>query len=236
MKALSAAVCAMLMAASVAMSADLNLHLAVRETGGVARHAEPACGGIPLPWGVYKQNQKFDVLMGQHTLPAQVLPLVVDENGFLRWVLVDTQVDVPANGKVALTLVSASGAAKEATPLKITQAAGGVAVDTGRISFTINRDAPFSLFTTVQAGNKRVAGGGLVSYTDATDESNVKTYQAGAPERIEVYDAGPMPAALSATTRPACGTSPGSPAGRGRARCTSSTSWPTATPTSRRSG
>ena len=37
--------------------------------------------GVPLPWGTYKEDQKFAVLKDGKAIPAQVLPLVVDDHG-----------------------------------------------------------------------------------------------------------------------------------------------------------
>jgi len=116
-----------------AMSADMDLKLTVSEVGGVARQAEPACGGVPLPWGQFKKDQPFTVMSGGKAVPAQVLPHVVDEKGFLRWVLIDTQVDVPASGKVELTLKTGKSSAKPAKALKANLSDKGVVVDTGAI-------------------------------------------------------------------------------------------------------
>ncbi len=191
------------LAATVSMAAagELSVKLTVTEAGGAERKAEPACGGVPLPWGVYKKDQQFAVLKDGAAIPAQVVPLVVDGKGYLRWVLVDTQLDVPAKGKVELTLSSAGAPKAPETPLKVESTGDGVTVDTGRIRFTIGKSAPFSLFSSVEAGGKKVAGGGEVSYTDISNTEDVKTCKAGAPKSIEVYDAGPMRATVKAAGR-----------------------------------
>jgi hypothetical protein len=175
---------------------ELQIKLTVSEAGGVARKGEPACGGIPLPWGKFKKDQEFTVLAGGAAIPAQVIPLVVDAKGYLRWVLIDTQIDVSAKGKTELTLKTGKSSAKPAVPLKVDLAAGGVTVNTGKIKFTISKGAAFSLFTNVEVGGKKVAGGGSASYTDITNKEEVKTYKAGAPTSIEVFEAGPMRATV----------------------------------------
>lgn len=184
------------LAAFGALAAGLPLTLTVREPAGAARSAEPVSGGIPLPEGVYKQDQSFKISAAGKELPAQVLPLVVDAQGFLRWVLVDTQVDLPADGQVELQLAAGESRMRPAVPLRVSADADGVAVDTGKAAFTISKSKPFSLFTTVTVNGKSVAGGGEAFYVDATDQAAVKRCVAEAPDTIEVHDAGPLRATL----------------------------------------
>jgi hypothetical protein len=125
----------------------------------------------------------------------------VDEKGFLRWVLVDTQLDVPAKGKVQLVLSAGKSSAKPASPLKVGKGSDGVSVDTGKIKFTVSKGAPFSLFSTVESGGQKVLGGGAASYTDITDKEEAQSYTAGPPSLIEVYEAGPMRATLKVLGR-----------------------------------
>ncbi len=182
-----------------ALAGELDVALTVEEPAGAARQACPVSGGVPLPWGRFKKDQAFGLFDGGRQVPAQVLPLVVDGQGFLRWVLVDTQVDLPAGGRKDLVL--RSGAAPVAPPvaLKVEQNADGVTVDTGKVRFTIARNKPFSLFSSVEAGGKPVVTGGAASYTDSTKEDAVKACAAAAPSSIEVTDAGPMRATIKVT-------------------------------------
>ncbi len=184
------------LAVPAVLAGELELKLTVEEPSGVARKAEPACGGVPLPAGVYKQDQAFKVTSGGKELASQVLPLVVDEKGFLRWVLIDTQVDVAAKGKLELVLSTGKASVAPEKPLKVTSGADGVSVDTGAVSFTISKTKPFSLFTTASCGGKQVIDGGSATYSDATDKADVKTSTAVAPTSIEVFESGPMRATV----------------------------------------
>ncbi|MHC4914600.1 MAG: exo-rhamnogalacturonan lyase family protein, partial [Planctomycetota bacterium] len=167
------------------------MKLTVTEPAGAARKSEPVCGGVPLPWGVYKKDQAFSLHDGGREVPAQVLPLVVDEKGFLRWVLVDAQVDLAAKGRKELTLRAAKGSAKPASALKLAEAGGGVTIDTGKVKLSISKSAPFGLFSKVEAGGKALVSGGEVSYTEGG-----KTYRASAPKSVEVEYSGPMRATV----------------------------------------
>jgi len=84
-----------------------DLKLTVEEPSGVARKAAPATGGIPLPAATFRKDQSFAVFSGGAEVPAQVLPLVVDERGFVRWLLVDLQADLAAREKKEFTLKAA---------------------------------------------------------------------------------------------------------------------------------
>ncbi len=180
--------------AGSALAGELNVKLTVREPAGVARKSAPARGGIPLPWNTFKKDQEFTVSSGGAAVPAQVLPMVVDKQGYLRWVVVDAQVDLSAKGQAQLVLTAGKSAAKPASPVKLDLGAEGATVDTGKIKFAISKGKPFTLFTTVEAGGKPVTAGGEVSYTDATlpDAGKWKKYVAGKPEVIEASYAGPM--------------------------------------------
>ncbi len=173
-----------------------ELPLTVTETAGVSRTNEPASGGVPLPWGTYKQDQDFAVLQNGKEIPAQILPLVVDENGCLRWILVDTQLNVAAGEKTGLILTTEAEGKKPATPLAVTKTDGGVRVATGVITFSISKEKPFSLFTSVEKKGKRIIDGGSARYTDSTNLDAIASYTAAPPQTIEVFDAGPMRATV----------------------------------------
>ncbi|MGQ9663209.1 MAG: exo-rhamnogalacturonan lyase family protein [Kiritimatiellia bacterium] len=178
-----------------AATQGLEISLTVEEPAGVARISEPVSGGVPLPWGQFKKDQSFALFEGSTEIPVQVLPLVVDEKGFLRWVLLDFQTTLAAREKKTFVLKTTQGQAVHPSPLKVTQRAGSVVVDTGKISFTVDGAAPFGLFSSVAlssaqgAPSKILVRGGEVTYTDAFDG---KTYKADKPSQIEVEYAGPL--------------------------------------------
>jgi len=188
----------------------LEVRLSVTEPAGVPRRAEPISGGIPLPKGRFTAGRAFALFEGDREVPLQVLPLVIDEKGFLRWILLDFQADLAPNEAKAFTLKSVGGPATLTRPLKVTRD-GGVTVDTGRIRFTIADDRSFSLFTSVAAHavvepppwpgspahmvapGRVVVAGGEVSYTDGLSG---KRYVGDKPTSIEVEYAGPLRATV----------------------------------------
>ena len=172
----------------------LDVPITVTEPAGVARPASPVSGGIPLPQGQFRKDQPFGLFdAAGKEVPLQALPLVVDEKGFLRWVLLDFQTDLKPGEKRAFTLRTVKGTAAPAAPVKVTRTDGGVTVDTGAVAFTIAADQPFSLVTSASAGGKAITTGGKVSYTDGFSG---KTYTADKPESIAVEYAGPLRATV----------------------------------------
>ena len=103
-------VCLIVLSAAPAFGAALSLPITVTEPAGLSRVAEPVSGGIPLPQGRYKKGQAFALFDARVELPVQTTPLVVDENGYLRWILLDFQTDLKAREKKTFTLEAAPAA------------------------------------------------------------------------------------------------------------------------------
>ena len=171
-----------------AVAADWQLDLAVTEPAGVERSAEPVSGGIPLPAATFKPGQAFALFDGQTPVPVQANPLLVDKDGFLRWVLVDFQANLGPNATRKFTLRPAAAAAAP-QELRVTDAQDSLTIDTGKAKAVISKTKPFSLFDSVTANGKPALAGGTVSYTDGFSE---KTFAAGPPEKVEIEYSGPL--------------------------------------------
>ncbi len=168
----------------------LEAPLSVAEPAGEGRTAEPISGGIPLPKGATREGHPLCVFRpGGEPVPCQVLPLVVDPDGSLRWVLVDFQDDLAAGQTKRYTLRPGRSTARPPRPIRVTDAASGVTIDTGKVKLTMSRTAPFGLFSAVESSGRRVVSGGRASYTDGFDG---KTYPAARPTSVEAEWTGPM--------------------------------------------
>lgn len=177
-----------------ALAADLELRLSVQEPAGVAQVAAPASGGIPLPKGMFEKDQAFALFDGDKEVPMQAAPMVLDEKGKLRWILVDLQTDLAAGQNRIFTLKTTKPSAAPAKALKVSDNAEGVTVDTGTIKLVFSKTKPFSLFDSVSVNDKQVVSGGQASYTDGFDD---KVYQADKPEKVEIEYSGPMRATVA---------------------------------------
>ena len=182
---------ALLSVASVAGA--LEIPITVEEPLGVARTAEPVSGGIPMPWGQVKAGTPWALFDGATEIPLQATPMVVDENGFLRWVLIDFQVSLNAREKKTFTLKTLPPSAKPQTALSVTDAADAVTIETGKAKIVISRTSPFALLDSATADGKPVLTGGEVSYTEGFDG---KRYTADKPASVVVEYNGPMRATV----------------------------------------
>jgi hypothetical protein len=193
--------CCVVGPAVAAPAAGFEVPLSVTESAGVERLAAPISGGVPLPRGRFKADQPFTVTAEDgRALPAQVVPLVVETDGTLRWVLVDFQDDVAAGATNRYVLRAGGATVAPKTPLRIDSDPTGVAVDTGAIRFGVAKEKPFGLFDSVAIGGKRVVIGGEVGYeqlhgrTGWNDPSpwRRRTLGAGPPDSVKLHHFGPM--------------------------------------------
>ncbi len=203
----------------------------VEEPAGIARDAAPISGGLPLPAGRFAKDQPFAVfrLDGEQPaerqadtsareLPCQVVPLVVETDGTLRWVLVDFQDDVGAGATNRYELRPVRPAQAPRRALKVEDRVTAVTVDTGRLQFTVAKDKPFGLFDALAVDGRPVLAGGRASYTqlhgrsawDDRGEWQSRTFVAGPPQRVTLRYAGPLRVTVEVSGR-----FPGDPAGTG---------------------
>jgi len=171
------------------VSRAVEIPVIVTEPAGVTRSAEPVSGGISLPAGAYRPGTtRFALYDGDAPIAVQSAELVAGPGGFVRWVLLDFQLDIGPGATKRLTLKDGA-AAVPARPLKVTRTATALTVDTGRVVFRVAADKPFGLFENVTAGGRAVVTGGRVAYIDALAD---RRYNADVPEVLEVHYAGPM--------------------------------------------
>lgn len=180
---------ALLLCLPSASGREWQLDLTVAEPGGAARVAEPVSGGIPLPAATFKPQQSFALVAGSTPVPVQTSPLLVDKDGFLRWVLLDFQTDLTGGEVKKFALRPAPSTAAPAQALRVTDAKDSLTVDTGKAQVVISKVKPFGLFDAATAAGRAVLAGGTISYTDGFSE---KTFLAGPPEKVEIEYSGPL--------------------------------------------
>jgi hypothetical protein len=161
----------------------------VHETAGVTRRAWPLTFGLPLPRGLARDAARLRVRAEAGAdLPVQARILSRWDDGSVRWVLVDTQVDTEARQRRDLTVdvLAASAALPKSPPLRVFEESGGVSVDTGALRFAVPR-ARFALLDAGQAAGRPVAGPIV-----ATMQMAGATAVAQPPRRIAVLERGPL--------------------------------------------
>ena len=136
-----------LIAMSASANAQLQVPLTIRNHAGIAQHEAPARGGIPFAKGVLKDGTGARLLdEAGNDLPCRTRPIARWYDGSVKWLLVDSQVDLPAEGELKLTLLldekqTLSGKKQTSRRVTIAQEDGNIIVDTGaaRFSFSTNK-------------------------------------------------------------------------------------------------
>lgn len=117
-----------------------EVSLTVRNHTGVALTAQPVRGGVPFALGELKQAQARLLDAQGKLLPCQARATAHWYDGSVKWLLVDTQVSLPADGQAQLKLVTGAGetpALKRA--VKVEDRADQLVVDTGAARFVFSR-------------------------------------------------------------------------------------------------
>ncbi len=169
----------------------VEVKLTVGNPAKVARKGEAVTSGVPFARGVAKDVSKLCAKLGGRKIPAQFTKTVPWKDGSVRWALLDTQVDLPAGGKVFLTVDDSGASPAPASPVKVDDGADAVKVSTGALDFVVNKKK-FNLFESLKVGGKELVtakGRGLVLIK--TDGGEVV---AAVPDKVALEHAGPMKA------------------------------------------
>jgi hypothetical protein len=117
--------------------AEGRVNLEIVEPAGRDRRGLPVTSGVPLPKGALFVANNAQ-LKG---LPLQARAQSRWEDGSIKWLLVDTQIDLKANEKAQLALLygGRQQAIPPANPLRVTELSGrgGVAVSSGALEATL---------------------------------------------------------------------------------------------------
>jgi hypothetical protein len=194
---------AMAVLASAALgAAQVDVKLVVQEPAGVARVNEPVSGGIPLPMGLVKDPAQLKLVDAQGAeVPAQFSAINRwGQDRSVMWLLVQAAASVPAKGAVTYQLKSGPAAAQTASPVRVSDAADAVTVETGAIKFVVNKKR-FNLIDQawITAGGKEeqvIAGDATGGSALALPNGEIYTSTAAAPKEVVVEESGPQRATI----------------------------------------
>jgi hypothetical protein len=139
-----------------------SVPLQIRDNSGVSRRDWPVTTGVPFPVGAVNDVGQLRLTdAAGREIPAQfsVLSRYGARDNSLRWVLVDFQVDVPANGEVTVHLRNDRPAEAVSAPIRISETSQAITVDTGGVVATISR-RDGSLLQSVSVGGRQVLRAG----------------------------------------------------------------------------
>jgi len=160
--------------------------LTVEEPSGLGRTAHPVTSGVPIPEGVLAEPDTVRLMDEKgKELPLQTQALARWPDGTVKWLLLDFQLDLKANGKRKPTLTFGSGSpskARHRSPVFVRTTADGVEVDSGDLKFPIsNQGLPFAL---------------RAVFTARSTEGNRDGLYTAKAEAIKVEEAGPLRAVV----------------------------------------
>ena len=113
--------------------------LAIRNRTGFDLSAAPARGGVPFARGVLRDVGEAKLLTaGGEELPCRVRATARWYDGSVKWLLVDTQVDLPRDGKIRPRLVPGA-ATPFGRPVTVDEAPDALTVDTGAARFRFSK-------------------------------------------------------------------------------------------------
>ncbi|MHC4916190.1 MAG: exo-rhamnogalacturonan lyase family protein, partial [Planctomycetota bacterium] len=159
------------------------------EAAKAARAPAVVTSGIPFARGVLKDVSRLSVKVDGKALPAQFAKTVPWDDGSVRWALMDAQVELPASGKVELTVTDSGGNPAPASPAKVAESADAVTVSTGPLVVVLGRKKP-GLISSLKVDGKELltsSGKGLVLVKAGGGE-----VLASPPAEVLVEHAGPM--------------------------------------------
>ena len=189
----------MLTATTGVLAAEMSLlttHLSGKKVGA-GDALQPVTWGVPLPRNAVASARQLQLVDGSGKgVPCQFDPVATWDHGkSLQWVLLSFTVDPAKAG--AYRLRYGAGVSAEPAPagLKVTKTAGGYAVDTGALRFTLSEATGFLDGAWLKRGGKEVpvVGRGGGSYLVAAGGKYQGQFGPG-PAEIRVSRQGPLSA------------------------------------------
>lgn len=118
--------------------AALDVPLTITNREAVPRAQQPVTGGVPFARGVLADTSRVRLLRGSSEVAAQFLTTASWPDGSVRWLLVDTQVDLPSSGSAALTLKT-DQAPQSVSGVSYSDSSGSLTVNTGTRQFSFQK-------------------------------------------------------------------------------------------------
>ncbi len=179
------------LAASV--STALEVKLQVTNSEEVAREPALVTSGVPFAKGAVRDVSNLTVSANGQAIPAQFVRTVPWDDGSVRWALLDTQVELPAEGSAELVVSQGGRNPAPAAPVSVEETANAVNVTTGPLALVLSKREP-GFIQSLKIDDREMltaAGKGLVIFQAEGGE-----VIAGPPADVEIEHAGPMRAVV----------------------------------------
>ena len=163
----------------------------------------PVSGGVPFPKGALGSPGNVRLLDSNgHEIPAQVCVSGRWPDGSIKWILLDCQPGLPANGPAKLTLEYGAGVSPTtfASPLRVEESTDAITVTTGPLRFEVGKNTfgPFRKVWADADGDGVPADADLVSAAGkwagsvVTDSNGVEHTSLGPPRQVVIEESGPL--------------------------------------------
>lgn len=155
----------------------------------VTRVDEPLTSGVPIPRSAALRDLSTLRLLDAagHVVPCQFTPLARwggapdDATKPVRWLLLDLQANVPANGVATYRLRDGGGPTPTYPPLSVSEDGAGVTIDTGAITYRLRKE-----------DGRLEAPGWSASLYDRVTAMDGTPYTSTSPVSVQIVSQGPM--------------------------------------------
>jgi len=178
--------------AALGKSASERLTLTVRNQADLALHASPVRSGVPFPEGALGSSRTMRLLDSSgNEVMLQTRTLGRWPDGTVKWALVDFRAGVDASSEAEYTLEYGSAVSRRMfeTPLRVSEDADGVTVETGRLQIRCDR-SKFGPFSEISREGEKYIDCADVVVTGADGQKYHST--SARVETLEVEERGPV--------------------------------------------
>ena len=177
---------------AVGTAVSERLALTVRNPSSAARRGSSVRSGVPFPQGVLGSSWAMRLLDSSGSeIPFQTRTLGRWPDGTVKWALVDFLADVPASSEAGYTVEygTAVRRGKFVTPLRVSEDATGLTVETGRLQIKWDR-TKFGPFSEIRRNGEAYVEGSeiVVTGTDGREHSSTNAEA----DILEVEESGPV--------------------------------------------
>ncbi len=113
------------------------LNLRLDDPGNTTQISTAVRSGVPFPQGLLPAFQSVAAFVGEQRLPTQQRTLSTWPDGSVRWLLLDTEIDLSAQKKTSVALRILNETPTFASAVTITEDAERISVDTGPMQVDI---------------------------------------------------------------------------------------------------
>lgn len=146
----------------------MNLLLHFPKLSRFDRIAEPATCAVPFPQGRLEPNESVAVRREGQISPTQTRPTALWPDGSVKWLLVDTLVDLPGNAAADYELSAGTKAPLPPDPVRAADVENAPRIETGRLTLQLVAPGEAGLLRSIAVDGQEVAAEGELAGPEIT--------------------------------------------------------------------